>query len=56
MVKAMCGVHLNDRKRAVGLNDTIDLLVIASSVRWYGHVDGHSSGRHALRLKVRKAD
>ena len=47
----MCGVQLNGRKRStdlmfmLGLNETIDHLSMASSVRWYGHVlrrwDGH---------------
>ena len=42
MVRAMCGVHLKDRKRSTylmfmqGLNETIDQLAIANSVRWYG--------------------
>ena len=49
MLRGMCGVQLRDRKRAKGLmlgfNETIDLLAMASSVRWCGHVlireDGH---------------
>ena len=47
--RAMCGVLLKDRKRTkdlmLGLNETIDLLVIENSVHWYGDVlmreDGH---------------
>ena len=41
MVRAMCGVQLNDRKRTkdlmlmLGLNETIDQLAMASSVCWY---------------------
>ena len=51
MVRAMCGVQLEDRKRfmdlmfMLGLNVSIDQLVMTISVRWYGHVlrreDGH---------------
>ena len=55
MLRIMCGVHLKARKRAMdlmltlGLNDTMDQLVVADSVHWYGHVlrrkDGHVFGR-----------
>ena len=44
MVRAMCGVQLLDRKRCKdlmlmsGLDETIDQLVMANSVRWYGYV------------------
>ena len=44
MVKAMCWGQHNDRKRAkdlmlaIGLSETIDQLVTANSVHWYGHV------------------
>ena len=51
MVRAMCGVQLKDRKRSMdlilvfGLNETIDQLAMANSVRWNCHVlrreDGH---------------
>ena len=51
MVRAMRGVQLKDRKGVnelmlmLGSNETIDLLAMANSVRWYGHVlrreDGH---------------
>ena len=51
MVIAMCGVQIKDRKRStdlmfmLGLNETIDQLAMANSVRWNGHVlwieDGH---------------
>ena len=50
----MCRVHLADRKRAVdlvlifGLNEGIDLLPMASRVRWYGHVLRREDG-HVLR-------
>ena len=50
-VRAMCGVQLKDRKRStdlmfmLGLNETINQLAMAKSVRWHGHVlrreDGH---------------
>ena len=61
MVRAMCGVQLKDRKRStdlmfmLGLNETIDQLVMANRVRWYGHVlrkeDGHAL-RRALDFEV----
>ena len=61
MVIAMCGVQLKDRKRStdlmfmLGLNETIDQLAMASSVRWYGNVlrreDGHVL-RKALDIEV----
>ena len=44
MVRAMCGVQLNDKKRStdlmfmLGLNETMDQLAMANSVCWYGHV------------------
>ena len=44
MERAMCGVQLKDRKRStdlmfmLGLNETIDQLAMANSVRWYGHL------------------
>ena len=40
MVRAICGVQLKDRKRSIGLmfmlglNETIDQLAMANSVRW----------------------
>ena len=62
MVRAMCGLQLKDRKRSkhlvlmLGLNETIDQLAMANSVRWDGHVlrreDGHVLRRedgHVLR-------
>ena len=42
MVRAMCGVQSNGRKRStnlmfmLGLHETIDQLAMANSVRWYG--------------------
>ena len=54
MVRAMCGVQLKDRKRStdlmfmLGLKKTIDLLVMANSVCWYGHVLRREDG-HVLR-------
>ena len=61
MVRGMCGVQLKDRKRStnfmftLGLNETIDKLVIANNVRRYGHVmrkvDGHIL-RRALNFEV----
>ena len=51
VVRTMCRVQHNDGKIAMdlmvmfGLNETIDLLAMANSVRWYGHMlwreDGH---------------
>ena len=41
MLRAMCGVQLKDRKKYVLMLDvikTIDLLAMADSVCWYGHV------------------
>ena len=44
MVRNMCGVKLMDEKstkglmQMLGLNETIDQLAKASSVRWYGRV------------------
>ena len=61
MVSEMCGAQLNDQKRStdlmfmLGLNETMDQLALASSVRWYGHVlmrqDGHIL-RRALDFEV----
>ena len=58
-MRAMCGVQLKDRKRSkdlmLGLNETIDQLAMANSVRWYDHVlrreDGHIL-RRALDFEV----
>ena len=44
MVRAMCGVQFKERKRStdlmsiLGLNETIDQLNMANSVRWHGLV------------------
>ena len=61
MVRAMCEVQLKDRKMSMdlmfilGLNETIDQLAMANSVRWHGHVlrrkDGHVL-RRALDFEV----
>ena len=59
MMRAMYRVQFNDRKRSMeimlGLNETIDQLAMANSVRWYGHVlrreDGHVL-RRALDFEV----
>ena len=52
MVKAMCGVQLNDGKRIMdlmlGLNEAIDQLAMKNSVRWYSHVLRREDG-HVLR-------
>ena len=54
MVRAMCGVQIKYRKRSsdlmfmLGLNETINQLVIANSVRWHGHVLWREDG-HVLR-------
>ena len=51
MEREKCGVQLKDRKRStdlmfmLGLNETMNQLAMANSVRWYGNVlrreDGH---------------
>ena len=59
MVRAICGVQLNDRKIAMdlilGLNETFNLLAIVNSVHWYGYMlrreDGHVL-RRALNFEV----
>ena len=44
MVRAMCRIQLNYRKRAkvmmlmLSLDDTIDQLAMANSAHWHGHV------------------
>ena len=54
MVRAMCGVRLKDRIRSMdlmfmlGLNETIDQLAMANSVRCSGHVLRREDG-HVLR-------
>ena len=54
MVRAMCGVQLKDIKRfkylmfMLGLNETIDLLAMANSVRRYDHVM-RTEDAHVLR-------
>ena len=61
MVRAMCGVNLKDGKRStdvmfmLGLNETMDQLVMAISVRWYSHVLRGEDGnvlRRALDFEV----
>ena len=62
MLRAVCEVHLKDRKRSTdfmfiqGLKETIGQLAIADSVRWYGDVlrreDGHVL-RRALDFEVK---
>ena len=50
----MCGLQFKDRNRStdlmfmLGLNDTIDQLAMANSVRWYGHALRREGG-HVLR-------
>ena len=57
----MCGVQLRDRKRSIdwmlmlGLNEAIDQLAMANSIRWYGHVLRREDGdvlRRALDFEV----
>ena len=58
MAKAMCGVLLMDRNRAMdlilmsGMKETIDQLAITNSVRWYGHVmrEQKAIGLHIYQL------
>ena len=61
MVRAMCCLKVVDRKTTeeqmdmLGLKETIDQLVTANGVRWYGHVlrrDDNSVLRVALNLEV----
>ena len=58
-MRAMCGVQLNDRRTSsdvvlmVGLNGTMDLLVMTSSVHWYGHVWSEGVLRKALEVEVK---
>ena len=61
MVRVMCGVKLMDRKKTedlmqmLGLEETIDQLAKANSVRWYGHVlrmDDDHVLRRALDFEV----
>ena len=55
MVIAMCGVQLKDRERdedfvlVFGFNEEIELLAMANSVRWHGHVSRSHDG-HVLRM------
>ena len=57
MVRAMCGVQLKDRKRhsdlmsILGLNETMDQLVMESSFRWYGHILRREDS-HVLRMAL----
>ena len=57
MVRVMCGVQLKDRKRSkdmmllIGLNPTMDLLAITSSVRLYCHALRWEDG-HVLRMTL----
>ena len=57
MMRAMCGVQLNDRKRynvlmlILGLNETMDQLDMANCVQWYGHVLRREDG-HVLRIAL----
>ena len=60
-MRALGEVQLEDRKRLkdlmmmLGLNETMDQLTMANSVRWYGRIlrreDGHVL-RRALELEV----
>ena len=61
MLRVMCGVKLMDRKKTedlmqmLGLEETIDQLAKANSVRWYGHVlrrDDDHVLRKALDFEV----
>ena len=61
MMRNVCGVKLMDKKsindlmQMLDFNETIDLLVKANSVHWYGHVlrkDKNNFMRRALDLNV----
>ena len=62
MVRAMRGVQRKDIERStdlmfmLGLEETIDQLAMANSVRWYGHVLRRMNGhilRRALYFEVK---
>ena len=52
MIKVICGVHLLDKRKTgdlmemLGLEETLEQIVKANTLRWYGHVlrmeDGHA--------------
>ena len=54
MVRGMCRAQLRVKKRSIdlmlmlGLNETVDRLAMACSVRWHGHVLKREDG-HVLR-------
>ena len=61
MVRAMCGVKLADRRNTIelmdmlGLKETVDKMVKANAVRWYGHVlrrENDNILRRAMVFKV----
>ena len=65
IVRNMCGMKLMDKKSTkdlmwmLDLNETLDQLAKASSVRWYGHVlrkDENNFLRRALDLRVKGID
>ena len=56
-VRAMCGVQLKDRKRAMdmlmlGLTETTDQLAMANTVHWHGHELRREDGRVLRRTLV----
>ena len=61
MVRSMCGVKSEDRKRMeelmkmLGLKETMDRMAKANGVRWYGHVisrDDDNVLKKAMMLEV----
>ena len=59
MVRAMCGVQLNDRERSedlmLDLKATKDQLAMVNCVRWYGHVLWREDGRYNMTYIAYKA-
>ena len=59
-MRAMCGVQLKDRRTSLdvvlmlGFNGTMDLFVVTSSVRWYGHVRSEGVLRRTLEVEVKE--
>ena len=61
MMRSMCGVKLVDRKKMedpmgmLSLKETLDIMVKANGVRWYGHVirrDNDNILKRAMMMKI----
>jgi len=51
MIRWMCGVKLNERKKSEELREllgleTVSLMIKKSRLRWFGHVEGHDTQVH----------